>query len=53
VPLDKSEGVVKTQVWLAVFFAPRDRQSGGGPKLCISHGESLFGEVVPPTIDTA
>jgi hypothetical protein len=28
VPLDKREGVVKAQNFLAVLFAPRDRQSG-------------------------
>jgi len=33
VAFDKSEGVVKAQNSPAVFFPPRDCQSGGGPKL--------------------
>jgi len=44
VPLDTREGVVKAQNSLAVLFAPRDRQSGWGPKLWNSHGESFFDE---------
>jgi hypothetical protein len=53
VPLDENEGVVKAEFSRAVFLAPRRRQRLEDEELWKSHGESLLGGIVPPTIDTA
>jgi hypothetical protein len=56
VPLDKSEGCVKSKLLLAVFLSPlvwpeKEVEDQGSGNLTLNH---VFGGlVVPPTIDSA
>ena len=53
VPLDKSEGVVKSAPVPGGVVSTEWWPEGGGPGPWESHGESPFGGIVPPTIDAA
>jgi hypothetical protein len=52
VPVDKNEGVVKPHLSCAVFLHCVVARELEDKELWKSHGQSLLGETVPPTIDT-
>jgi len=52
VALDKSEGVVKTEISWAVREHRVSCQRGWGPRLWKSHLNHSAVELVPPTIDS-